>query len=313
MEEYTAWVNVPANLKTKTQLGREGLKPARGQQVAARFCSYIRGKSRPTYYDLYDVGEAQTKRAATPAQLSALAAAQDRSRWLRTCAGGCGHTITWKKYHRLMPDHITAEGRYYCRHCMDHEAATRWAREVLADPAAIILDTETTSLEGQPIEIAIINIAGETLLDTLVQATEPVTPRARSIHRITDEELSTAPTFPEVYPQLCHILEAASSIIIYNADFDYDTLERARRVHQLPHYPVAEFRADDQGDEDKESYWWRGLTCAMKEYARWYGEWSSYYRSYRWQPLEGGHRALGDCIACLDLIKKMANEKKEEA
>ncbi|MEY3871004.1 MAG: hypothetical protein RLZZ338_4898 [Cyanobacteriota bacterium] len=47
----------------------------------------------------------------------------------------------------------------------------------------------------------------------------------------------------------------------------------------------------------------------MEMYAHFYGEWSSYYQDYKWQSLNGGHNAIADCLACLDLIKRMANSK----
>jgi DNA polymerase III subunit epsilon len=49
------------------------------------------------------------------------------------------------------------------------------------------------------------------------------------------------------------------------------------------------------------------VSCAMKAYAMWVGEWSDRRGSYKWQRLTGGnHRALGDCLATLQLIQKMA-------
>jgi DNA polymerase III subunit epsilon len=47
----------------------------------------------------------------------------------------------------------------------------------------------------------------------------------------------------------------------------------------------------------------------MEWYAQYYGEWSSYYEDYKWQPLNGGHNAIVDCLACLDLIKEMAADE----
>jgi len=294
-EEYTAWINVPENLKTRTQLARLGLHPARDQQPAAQFCSYIRGKRRPTYYDLYEVDQAEPKPAATEAQLAALEKARLERDRRRTCQR-CGHTSTRPLRH--FP---------HCRRCHDHLEAVEWARRVLADPGAIILDTETTDLDGEPVEIGIIDIGGNVLLDTLVQATEPISPEAGRIHGITGQMLIDAPTFPEVYPQLCHILGAASTIIIYNASFDRGILERSRKIHELPFYPVAEFY-----ESSNVCYGWKGLECAMLWYAQWVGEWSNRYNDYKWQPLYGGHRALGDCRATLELLHKMAEDINEE-
>jgi DNA polymerase-3 subunit epsilon len=295
MDEYTAWDKVPENLKTKTQLKETGLRPAPDQDAAAQFCSYIRGKSRPTYYDLYDSNQAQTRPKATPAQLAALQKARAEWERRRTCQR-CG--LMSNKPLRHWP---------HCRWCSDHLTAVEWAKTVLNDPQAIILDTETTDLNGEPVEISIINVTGETLLNTLVKATKPIDPDAQAVHGITEADLQTAPSFPDVYPELCRILEAAPRIIIYNASFDFGVLERARTIHTLPPFSVALF--DDIWPEDVR--WWRGLACAMKWYAQWYGEWSNYHKSYKWQRLDGGHRALGDCLATLAAIKEMTHERKE--
>lgn len=296
MDEYTAWAKVPEHLKTKTQLKAMGLKPTPDQKPVAQFCSFIRGKRRPNYYDLYDFHEAKPKPQATPAQLAALDKALAALAHRCTCQR-C-HTRSFKPL-RFWP---------YCRWCHDHVKAVKWAQAVLNDPKAIILDTETTDLDGEPVEISIINVAGETLLNTLVKSTEQISPGAMAVHGITEADLQTAPAFPDIYPDLCRILEAASRIVVYNAPFDFRILERARNVHNLSPFPVALF---DNVFPD-EVVWWRGLDCAMKMYAQWYGEWSSYHKDYKWQQLNGGHRALGDCLATLAAIKEMTTERTDE-
>jgi hypothetical protein len=51
----------------------------------------------------------------------------------------------------------------------------------------------------------------------------------------------------------------------------------------------------------------RRLACAMSNYASFVGEWNDYHGNYKWQRLPGGdHSAIGDCLATLELIKKMA-------
>ncbi|MFE7243986.1 hypothetical protein [Streptomyces sp. NPDC057580] len=44
----------------------------------------------------------------------------------------------------------------------------------------------------------------------------------------------------------------------------------------------------------------------MIPYSNWVGDWSGYWGNYSWQPLNGGHRALGDCRAVLDRLRTMA-------
>lgn len=279
MEEYTAWVKVPSNLKTKTQLGKEGLRLAPNQKQVAWFCSYIRGKRRPQYYKLYDISEAVPKRVVTEAQLAHLAEIRKLAKAALTCKG-CGETSAPRRTGRLVGG--------YCRWCRDHRDVVQWAREVLSDEKALILDTETTGLDwgAEVIEIAIVRITGEVLLDTLVKPQGEM--GATHVHGITAQDVAGAPTWPEVDPQVSQLLSEASRIITYGADFDSSMVDQTRARWGLPHLSGMKWH------------------CAMHAYAQFIGDWSWYHRSYRWYPLGGGHRALGDCLACLERIKRMA-------
>jgi DNA polymerase-3 subunit epsilon len=46
----------------------------------------------------------------------------------------------------------------------------------------------------------------------------------------------------------------------------------------------------------------------MEWHAQWAGDGSDYHESYRYHPLCGGHRALEDCLAALDRIKRIASD-----
>ena len=296
---YKSWDDVPDGLATKTQLKKQGLRPAKGQQPAAFKRNYYRGRD----YCLYDVSQAEPRRQPSQAQLKALEKARRQAYTLRTCTGGCGRVVSPDDYARMkrnkgkMTVQLDKNGRYYCRHCRDRRTAARWAQGVLDDTGAIILDTETTGLDiyDQVIEVSIINLAGEPLLDTLVKHNLPgvIPPDVSRIHGITQEMVADAPTFLDIYPDLRKILTRASRIIIYNAEFDHRLLNQTRRAWKLPLFKPAQ------------------LECAMNWYAQWYGEWSNHHEDYRWQPLNGGHRALGDCQATLERIKKMAAEDLE--
>jgi hypothetical protein len=50
----------------------------------------------------------------------------------------------------------------------------------------------------------------------------------------------------------------------------------------------------------------------MEEYAVFCGEWSDYWGGYRWQRMYGGHRALGDAQAALQLLKNLASAQTGE-
>jgi hypothetical protein len=63
MENYRRWKDVPANIKTKTQLGELGLKPANETNPDAVIESRYGRKQRQ--YNLYDVNNAISKRKVT--------------------------------------------------------------------------------------------------------------------------------------------------------------------------------------------------------------------------------------------------------
>ncbi|MGC0397384.1 DNA polymerase III epsilon subunit-like protein [Streptomyces sp. SAI-126] len=97
---------------------------------------------------------------------------------------------------------------------------TRLARELLEPDVAVIFDTETTDLDGQTIEVAVIDAAtGKKLMDTLVKPTEPISDGARWVHGITDEMVADARPFDKVLPRLRQVTKG-KIICAYNAVFD---------------------------------------------------------------------------------------------
>ena len=176
----------------------------------------------------------------------------------------------------------------------DRVAAVLWARDILAKDDWVILDTETTGLcNAEVVEISIINHLAEPVLDTLVKPTISIPSDAVAIHGISDEMVADAPTFPEVYPRIVEALEN-KRVLIYNSNFDVQILAYCRRLHNL------------EGLRLK-----KRSECIMEWYAQWEGVWSEYYKDYKWHPLDGGHRALGDCLAALDKIKQMAADSEK--
>jgi DNA polymerase-3 subunit epsilon len=171
----------------------------------------------------------------------------------------------------------------------DRVAAVRWARDELAKDDWVILDTETTELyDAEIVEIAIINPMGEPLLNTLVKPTIPIPADITAIHGISDAMVTDSPSFPEAYPRIVEALEG-KRVFIYNASFDIKILDYCRRLHNLKSFNLS-----------------KRYECVMSWHAQWAGDWSDYHESYRWHPLCGGHRALDDCLAVLERIKKMA-------
>lgn len=178
-------------------------------------------------------------------------------------------------------------------------AAIQWAKEALADSAAIILDTETTGLDyrARMVQFAAIGIAGNTLLDTLINPETPIPADVTRIHGITNGDVANAPTLPDVQAEINGILKLASRVIVYNADYD-------RRIIGQ-HF--AAYAPEETTNRLDRLYW----DCAMYQYARFVGEWDEHHGNYRWQKLPSApgvqaHNALGDCLSTLAIIKQMA-------
>lgn len=286
MDNYSDWKDVPANLKTKTGLKQLGLKLKRGQQPVAI-------KTHWDYkipdYNLYDSAEA-VPNVVSDRQKAAIAKAQEESLKKRTCTR-CGWVEELGRNYRNKP-YISGG---LCPHCReedrlagDRNEAAEWASQILKRDDVLILDTETTDLYGEIIELAMINPKGETVFNRRFKPVEPVSAGAQAVHGISTEMLANEPTFAECVPDVLGLLANAGLVLIYNAAFD---LARLRQTCQLYGVEMPVIKVD----------------CIMEQYAAFCGQWSEYHGSYRWQPLGGGHDALSDCKAALATLHEMAD------
>jgi DNA polymerase-3 subunit epsilon len=167
----------------------------------------------------------------------------------------------------------------------DHQIAVEWARGVLADPFTRILDTETTDLDGWVCEFSMINNQGGTLFDTVLNPLAPISDEAYKVHGISNDEAYMAPTFKKSIA-LSDTMFHWGRTICWNAPFDYKMVSKELK------------RAGRLSIPDN----WE---CAMRMYGQWKGELNQ-YGTYKWYKLEGGHRALGDCLAVLERLNEMA-------
>jgi DNA polymerase-3 subunit epsilon len=108
--------------------------------------------------------------------------------------------------------------------CGDFDVAAAWR-----DLPLVALDFETTGLSPESdriIEIGAVCFDGGqrgARMNRLVNPGIPVPEEARSVHRISDEELESAPAFADVFGEFRDLLGGRLPIA-YNSDFDRDFL-----------------------------------------------------------------------------------------
>lgn len=166
--------------------------------------------------------------------------------------------------------------------------AVRQAQRWLTDESVVLLDTESTDLDGQLVEMAITDVRGVALFSSLVRPSTPVAPGARAVHGISDEELQDAPDLLGLVPQLRAVL-AGRHVIAYNARFYRGLLRRegARIGHDLL----------------TSTRWGCGMHC----YTRFQGRVDSRGRHLRASRLPGArHRAVGDCRSLAEVLQEIA-------
>lgn len=159
-------------------------------------------------------------------------------------------------------------------------------------PDPLFLDTETTALEGEIVDVAVVDVAGAIVFSSLVHPTTPIEPGATRVHGITNEMVMAAgvPTWDVVYAQLRPLVQG-HHVLAYNAKYDRERVAHTGKLYRLAGLGV---------------YW----HDVMVPFAILYGEWSGYYSSYRYQKLSEAirfaglpqpinyHRAAADAEAC---------------
>ncbi len=175
----------------------------------------------------------------------------------------------------------------------DRAASAAWARGLLNSGGFCVLDSETTGLKPPVgfVEVAIVDADGRTLFDGTVRPACPIDAGATRVHGHTARSLAGSPSFREVYPDLLAALWGRR-VVVYNSPYD-------RRVWD------AEVRT--LGARGALAGTLPPWECAMRRYAAYVAEPSKRGGGYRNQKLPAGdHSALGDALATLRLIERMA-------
>ncbi|EDE6508872.1 3'-5' exonuclease [Salmonella enterica subsp. enterica serovar Enteritidis] len=125
----------------------------------------------------------------------------------------------------------------------------------------VFLDTETTGLDAgaQALEIGLVNARGERIFETRLKPTVGIDPAAAAVHGISDDDLVSAPSWPDIAQQLQHHI-GRRPLVIFNADFDTRILKQTAAAH------------------NDSASWLDSLTvyCAMRLAAGYYGPTNRY-------------------------------------
>jgi DNA polymerase-3 subunit epsilon len=292
------WGKWPKNYYTRNQLYDKGYKV--GKQLPPPVAVVHRAKSSNGWMYLYEDKQALPRAKPTEAQIAAIEKAQEAAKLKRLCKR-CGGQLYKNEIKRGI-----------CEACMHYDFLRRQRSEAIAiakdllNEDIVILDTETTGLnDAQIVELAIIDGEGKTLLNTRLKPQDPEKVHevvngmcAFDIHGIAANDLLHCPTFADIWPKLESTIENRT-IVVYNYGYDIPIIR-----DEMMRYGIITDWHDERAD-------FNGI-CAMKLYARYVGQWSDYHHSFRWQRLEGGdHSALGDCIATLDILKRMATTEEK--
>lgn len=195
--------------------------------------------------------------------------------------------------------------------------AVTWANYVLQNPESlVILDTETTgfSKSAQVIQVGVVDGAGNVLIDNaLILPTVDIDPEAEKVHRITHAKLVQEGTgFYNVFPILQKAI-AGKILVVYNLDFDLRLIKQTALAHGMDlSYLVSSAELSSMSNDVllRTRLFFLGMYCAMQKYAEWFGEFNQKSGKFRPHPLPGGdHTAVGDCLAVLKLIKRMAGKE----
>ena len=254
---HGGWKNVPDTLKTKTQLNKMRLKPI-GEPIAEVWNSH-------QWCKLYDIKDTTEMKKLSEKQIAGLKKAQITRRR--------NEEKKWDEEMQRQEEERRSYGL---------QTFGTWYESDF-----VIIDTETTDLDGEIIEIAIIDQNENVLFHSLVKPVNPISNEAFQVHGISDSMLSSAPSWPEVYLKIFNIL-TNKLILMFNDEFDSRMIYNSCTLWGLKKPNLS-------------------TECVMQAYAEYYG-------LERWVSLQNAsgeyvsHRSLDDCFSTLKIVKEIWSE-----
>ncbi|WP_180356969.1 3'-5' exonuclease [Streptomyces sp. TLI_146] len=176
----------------------------------------------------------------------------------------------------------------------ERDRAATWARQLLADPALLLIDIQTTGLI-QPFaaQISAIDGTGTLVLDELLNPRAAFEPHASSLHGLTARTTEHAATFSDLLPTLTGLFHG-QHLLAYNVRYDHDVIKRELVRHHKQPAPVNVWLAACRWED------------AILPISAWTGLWSAPHHAYRRTRLGGSYNAAAHCRLLLDRLHQLA-------
>ena len=158
----------------------------------------------------------------------------------------------------------------------------------------LIMDAEMTGVgrDDEIIEMSLVNMDGEEVYHGMYYPEAPISGEAYYIHKISEEDLFDCPRFSEAWPEIFEVLNG-KTLLIYNANSDIKMMHQTLKKQKVKS-PMIKNQCVQTLYEK-----YRGLRRSVKLEAACEQMGLIYEQS---------HRATGDCIMTLELIKAMSKE-----
>lgn len=116
---------------------------------------------------------------------------------------------------------------------LPNEGEIGWAQAIVAMRlCSLKIDTTGLTPDDEIVRIAVVNGQEQTTLDLLVKPTRSLSGTASAANGLSDADLATAPTLPEVWEAIRDAL-SGSYVLVFSQGFDEKLLDAAAKRHTL--------------------------------------------------------------------------------